>query len=262
MHKSMYAVFSILASALLAFSGCSGDQITPDKAVGKVWMKIKNKLGFAEILEQQKHYSYGNEELIIRDFFQDRQGLFFVDVGCAWPVKDSNTYYLEKHLGWMGIGIDALADYAAEWKEKRPRSKFFSCLVSSTSGENIDFYKSEETGLSSVNEWIADGKLLGIKLQNEKKSTPTIALNDLFDREGISTINLLSIDVEGHELEVLAGLDLNRFAPELIVIEVLLFNREKAMRHLQQYGYHPIKRYEALDKINMYFTRATETITD
>ena len=56
---------------------------------------------------EKKRYSQHNEELIIRDFFQDRREGFFLDVGCAWPIRNSTTYYLEKHLGWSGIGIDA-----------------------------------------------------------------------------------------------------------------------------------------------------------
>ena len=47
---------------------------------------------------EKKLYSQFDEELIIRDFFQDRRGGFFLDVGAAWPLRNNNTYYLEKHL--------------------------------------------------------------------------------------------------------------------------------------------------------------------
>ena len=46
-------------------------------------------------------YSQHGEELIIRDFFQDRRDGVFLDVGAAWPVHYSNTYYLESELGWL-----------------------------------------------------------------------------------------------------------------------------------------------------------------
>ena len=35
------------------------------------------------------------------------------------------------------------------------------------------------------------------------------------------SFDLLSIDVEGHELEVLKGFDLNKFSPKVIVVEYL-----------------------------------------
>ena len=54
------------------------------------------------------NYSQGEEETLIRAFFKDRTGGFFLDVGASHFQKDSTTYYLEKHLGWRGIAIDAL----------------------------------------------------------------------------------------------------------------------------------------------------------
>ena len=41
------------------------------------------------------------------------------------------------------------------------------------------------------------------------------------------SFDLLSIDVEGHELEVLKGIDLNKFSPKVIVIEYLDLNVSK-----------------------------------
>src|SRR5262245_52441129 len=46
------------------------------------------------LARKKKLYSQHDEEVIIRDFFQDRREGFFLDVGCAGPRKDSNTYYL------------------------------------------------------------------------------------------------------------------------------------------------------------------------
>ena len=64
---------------------------------------------------EEKLYSQGNEELIVRDFFQDRRGGFFLDVGAAHFKRNSTTYYLDKHLGWSGIAIDALKEYAPDY---------------------------------------------------------------------------------------------------------------------------------------------------
>ncbi len=60
---------------------------------------IRNAPGRTGILSEKKLYSPFDEELIIRDFFRDRKGGFFLDVGCAWPIDANNTYYLERQ-GW------------------------------------------------------------------------------------------------------------------------------------------------------------------
>ena len=69
----------------------------------------------------QKLYSQHNEELVIRHFFEDRKDGFFVDVGAFVPIQTSTTYYLEKHLGWSGIAVDALALLEPLWKMAQER---------------------------------------------------------------------------------------------------------------------------------------------
>ena len=75
---------------------------------------------------EKKLYSFGNEELIIRDFFNDRRDGVFLDVGAFHYKMVSSTYYLEEHLGWSGIAVDALAEFAIGYIQHRPRTRFFN----------------------------------------------------------------------------------------------------------------------------------------
>ena len=74
-----------------------------------------------------KLYSEHDEEVLVRDFFQGRRDGFFLDVGAAHYMKDSNTFYLEERLGWSGIAIDANAEFAADYAKHRPRSCASRC---------------------------------------------------------------------------------------------------------------------------------------
>jgi len=246
----------LFLSAILLFigAGCSEEPHPFVKRMEKIREEISNAPGRTGIMAEKKLYSCFDEELIIRDFFQDRQGGFFVDVGCAWPIKASNTYYLEKHLGWTGIGIDALDDYASEWKKKRPNSKFFNFLVTRNSEGNGTFYKSKELGISSTDRKKASGKYFQTQLETKEIQVPKISLNDLLDREGIKKIDLISLDIEGHELEALKGLNLDRFSPDLIVTETFGI-KEAVTKYLNQQGYQQIQRYVPFDKVNLYFSR-------
>jgi hypothetical protein len=55
--------------------------------------------------------------------------------------------------------------------------------------------------------------------------------------------DLLSVDVEGHELEVLSGFDLARWQPRLIVLEDHVGNLDRH-RFLTAAGYRLIRRFE------------------
>ncbi len=261
-------VFALIATMILV-GGCSeeagtgsnpapaADAAKPEKrslleSLGEHHRRNRNAPGRTGILAEEKRYSLFDEELIIRDFFQDRGGGVFVDVGCAWPIYANNTYYLEKHLDWTGIGIDALEDYAEGWKRERPNSKFFSYLVTDRSGGTGNFFKSPNTGLSSTNRGRAAGKKYGDSLETVELEIPRITLDDLLDREGIEKIDLLSMDIEGHELKALAGFDIDRFRPDLVVIE----GKSRAVtKYFHEHGYQEIERYIPFDGINRYFQR-------
>jgi FkbM family methyltransferase len=212
--------------------------------------RFRTAPGRTGILAEDSKYSLLAEEVIIRDFFQDRRGGFFLDVGCAWPTRANNTYYLERHLGWSGIGVDALADYAKGWAKMRPRSKFFSYLVTDRSGASGTFFKSPGLGLSSTSREMASGSRFGTGMETTEIEVPMITLDDLLDREGVEKVDLVSMDIEGHEPKALAGFDIERFQPELLVIEG---HSPAVVRYLGQHGYHQILRYVAFDKVNRYY---------
>jgi FkbM family methyltransferase len=52
-----------------------------------------------------------------------------------------------------------------------------------------------------------------------EERVPTVRLDTVLARHGISTIDFLVIDTEGHDLEVLRSLDLERFHPRLLMFE-------------------------------------------
>jgi FkbM family methyltransferase len=199
---------------------------------------------------ETKLYSQGDEELIIRDFFQDRHKGFFLDVGCAWPIRANNTYYLEDQLEWSGIAIDALPDYAPAWQKKRARSKFFNLLVTDHGGTVETFYRAKDsTGVSSIKPENKKGDF-----NWEELKVKTTTLTSLLDHEGVTKVDFLSMDIEGAEPLALAGFDIDKFRPELACVEAKAATRQKIVEYFAAHGYTQIERYLKYDMTNFYFT--------
>ena len=87
-----------------------------------------------------------------------------------------------------------------------------------------------------------------------------ITLNDLLDREGIKKIDLLAMDIEGHELNALAGFDIERFSPDLIVIEGRMRRGDMLKQYFNQHGCELIERYVPFDYVNLYFCRRLDIV--
>ncbi|MFO7976974.1 MAG: FkbM family methyltransferase [Candidatus Hydrogenedentota bacterium] len=213
------------------------------------------------LTEGKKLYSQFDEELVIRHFFKDRQGGVFIDVGCAWPIHCSTTYYLEKHLGWTGIGIDAQEFYREAWEANRPNSKFFAYAVTDHAGDRMTFYTPPNAGrgLASLSREYLEKWDVTEPIETEVE---TITLNKLLEDNGISNFDFLSMDIEGAEVDALKGFDIERFRPSLCCVEIQKENVDVVHKYFADHGYTCLKHYRKYDKVNWYFAPAEEAPPD
>ena len=207
------------------------------------------------VLEGQKLYSSGDEELIIRDFFGDRRDGVFLDVGAAWPMAKSNTAYLEKRLGWSGIAVDALEEYGQAWRKKRSRSQFFVYFVTDDMETVRPFYRSELTDVSTYRKEDLERRRMkdGSPVEFAEVEVASITLTKLLDENGVSAVDFVSIDIEGAEMLALRGFDIDRFKPELLCVEAKPRYRKLIIEYFEAHGYRRLERYAERDPMNYYF---------
>ena len=70
-------------------------------------------------------------------------------------------------------------------------------------------------------------------LAQETRKVPVVTLDSLLEQSGIRTVDFVSIDVEGFEVNVLEGFSLERYRPALVLIEDHAHDRS---RHLHMVG--------------------------
>jgi len=168
-----------------------------------------------------KFYSQKGEDFLLNEIFRDRDDGFFVEVGCIDGKRFSNTLLFEEK-GWKGLCIEAHADYIDFIKENRPNSAVIHAAVGEKDEDAVTFYANARGSLSSLDpsteeRWKKDYSeyFTGFKNQTVNKRT----LNTIFNENHVSDIDILSIDIEGYEIEALEGLDLNKYRPHIIIIE-------------------------------------------
>jgi FkbM family methyltransferase len=240
-----WASFFLIACVLLTNVHCGRRPARPSTTHEREWDIFLAGAAF--------RFPTTRPELIIRHFFRDQPAGFFVDVGAGHFRQWSTTYFLEVHLAWSGIAIDAQERYAADYAKKRPRTKFFVYIVTDHTAAEEPFYvfKPNLLGSTALKE---RADKMGKTLPIEEVMVPTITLNDLLAREGVTGIDLLSVDIEGGELLALAGFDIERFAPALVCIEAFRENQAALLEYFENHGYRRIDRYLEYDRANWYFT--------
>jgi FkbM family methyltransferase len=159
-------------------------------------------------------YSQYSEDLIIQSYFpRGKRNGRYVDVGCHHPRRGSNTYGLYKK-GWSGILIDLEECKVKANQMARRRDQVVLAAVSDKE-EWLDIYsdKKYSTNTTIKRQDDQDGKSLIGRIKTQ-------TLTKILEENHFPTqFELLSIDVEGVDFEVLKGLDLKIYKPEIICIE-------------------------------------------
>ena len=196
------------------------------------------------------HQSENEEEWFIRDFFSDRRGGVFVDVGANHPKNFSKTWYLETQLGWSGVAVEPLKEFEPAYKIERPRTRFRPFFVSDTSDSAAKLYVISDNTLVSSSE---PGFTNAFGKADRVETVPTITINDLLTKERITAPDFVNIDIELHEPAALRGFDLARFKPALVCIEALEPTRQYILDHFARNGYVLVGKYLRADQENLYF---------
>jgi FkbM family methyltransferase len=202
-------------------------------------------------------WSHGPEELIVRDFFEEKRGGIFLDVGSADARHGSNTYRLEAELGWSGLAVDALAEYAASYAQHRPRTRFFTFFVGNRSDATATMFiaPGNTEGASGSRAFSApNGEDV------ELRTVPTITLDDLLHGAGIERIDFLSMDIELAEPQALEGFDIETYRPALVCIESHPPIRQQLMNYFSAHRYVLVTKYLWADRENFWFAPAGTSV--
>lgn len=154
-----------------------------------------------------KSYSqFGEDKWIIEHaiFSNSRPRGAVVDVGAGDPIINSNSYLFEL-AGWHTICIEG--DPRRIEKLQSVRKHVIQAVIDD--GEGKAYFEIDKLGLS--------------RIVNTPSSTTiivqTVRLETVLQEHKIGAIDLLSIDVEGHELDVLGSFDMKLHEPKVIIVE-------------------------------------------
>jgi hypothetical protein len=177
---------------------------------------------------KKKTYSQFGEDVILDQYFNNFIGRY-VDIGCYHPIKYSNTALLHKK-GWTGINIDLNKTSIDLFNACRKNDlNIHACLSDKT--EIVEIYLDSE--FSALNSMYPDNlKKFGLKKYKKFKIQTKI-----FSQIVKNNFDFLNIDCEGNDLKILKTIDLKKYTPKIIIIEVSNENKKKIYSYLNLHGY-------------------------
>ena len=170
-------------------------------------------------------YSYGGIDSLILNIFKNQKNGFYLDIGCGHPIKNNNTYLLNKK-GWSGINIDLDEENIDLFNSYRKKDVNLATAVSDKEGETDLFFYHSKSALNTISKENADfqkAKVSKIKKIKTQTINKIIENSPFKDRK----IDFLSVDVEGSELAILKNFDFKKYSPKVIVVEYLDLSLKK-----------------------------------
>jgi len=186
-------------------------------------------------VSQFRNLPHGEPELV-RAFFADTHTGVYVDVGANHPTEDSQSWHLER-LGWNGLLIEPLPHYCDLLRASRTgRVVQVACSSPANDQQTMPILVAGVHSTLNANP-IALGAQAQVVMQVLTRTLDAV----LKENQVEPGFDLLSIDVEGHEMEVFKGFDLGLWRPRLVLLEDHVIGLDNH-RYMTLHGYQLLMR--------------------
>ena len=198
---------------------------------------------------------YGIDKKLEKKYLNYNDG-FFVELGANNGFSQSNTLAFERKRNWRGVLIEPSPNLFLEcyfYRSKKGNSLHcnacvpfdynkeyveinYSNLMSTSESLSSDI-PDKEVFKNNANQFLSEGE------RSLKFGAKAKTLNRILDESNAPlTIDFLSLDVEGAEIDVLAGINFNKYKFKYILIEC------RDLVRLQEYL--KSKEYYLIDKLS------------
>jgi len=164
---------------------------------------------------------YG-EDMLLWALFEGQLDGFYIEVGAFDGVTLSVSYAFDA-IGWDGLLIEALPEIALACKQNRPNARVENFALARAGATGTTTFHVAGDGAGSVFSYreptAAHSQLLDQQgVPSRPITVPVTSLDALLEHHD-RPIDFAVIDVEGGEADLLAGFDLARWQPRVLLIE-------------------------------------------
>jgi FkbM family methyltransferase len=196
---------------------------------------IRDVVEALPFLWTRKYYGQFGEDAVLQNIFRERAWQqaekdgatkirsgygFYVDIGAFAPIQHSNTYWFYRR-GWRGINIDATPGSMRIFRRVRSRDINLELAVSNHEGELVYYCWGVPNVTNTTSPEIAEQLTRKSGIAPHKLMIQSRTLEHILDEhlpKG-QVIDFLTVDVEGHNLEVMKSNNWAKYKPKFVLVE-------------------------------------------
>lgn len=173
-------------------------------------------------------------QYILKDKIEDG---IYLEIGAMDGVEYSNTKTLEDYFNFTGILIEPQKKYFDLLVKNRPKSKCYNFAVTNKDDDFIEFIGNN--GVSGAIHTMTDDFYNKYHKTNQTYQVKNKKMDEIIKESKFEYIDIMSIDVEGGELELLKSIDFS-FPIYCIIIEAHSDEQDKNKifgNYLKKHGF-------------------------
>lgn len=189
-------------------------------------------------------------------YLKDIENGFYIETGASNGIWQSNTKLLNERYNWTGLLIEANPIIVQQCRLNRPNDivENFALVSEATykKTESVSGYFQFTDYNTSLRAHVSnDREKERIDWVHEPIAVPCITLTELLIKHKVEKVDFFSLDVEGYEMEVLNGLDFQRWSPTFILVETAnkKCQQEATFSFLSEKGYDLIENISCNDDL-------------
>lgn len=167
------------------------------------------------------HGNWQTDLLIFLSFFRSplRTGGFYVEAGAQDGLSSSQTLFLHEELGWKGMMIEPTHGCFQKLQGNRPGGDtlIHGGLCETEQKKAIDFP--------------------GCNKDSNDELVQCRPLQAYFDEQGVTHVDLISLDVEGQEMQALRSIDFSKTTVDVLLVEWRPRDGTERSDYLAKFGY-------------------------
>jgi FkbM family methyltransferase len=183
----------------------------------------------------RESFAQCGEDLIIAYVFNalGRAKIRYLDIGAHHPTYLSNTHYFYLR-GHRGVCVEPDASLLAAFRRERAGDTLLNVGIAPEEGE-ADFYVLTTPTLNTFSKQEAERFASYGQQRIERVERIAIRnVNALIREHFAAAPDLLSLDVEGLDLQILRSLDFAALGPDVCCVETLSYTEDKSERKLTE----------------------------
>lgn len=197
-----------------------------DWTLHRLQTRLRRRLGEAGRVS----YSQCGEDMIARFVFDALKIArpSYLDIGAHHPTYLNNTHAFHE-AGSRGVNIEPDPDLFARFPAERPQDRNLNIGIGPVAGE-LEFFVMSAKTLNTFSASEAEAAVAGGRARIERRlRLPVRPVNEVLEQHfAAAAPDLLSLDVEGLDLEILKAWDFSRWRPRLACVETIRYDAGRA----------------------------------